>query len=89
MLVNRSGKMDEYECVSRGKLKLKKDSDMKKKKKKKSKSKEKEKMEKVMIEKGDSSSNEAPVRQLTKAEISFRKKQEKMVRFLLEFKNFY
>lgn len=74
--------MDEYECVARGKLKLKKDSEIKKKKKKKSKNKDKEKlMEKVMIEKpeSDSNSNEPPVRQLTKAELSCKKMQEKMV----------
>ncbi|EAT38322.1 AAEL009779-PA [Aedes aegypti] len=77
---------DEYEHVSRGKLKLKSDSDIKKKKKKKSKDKEKlrEKVEKTLEESGTSSReqdrSQAPPsgRVLTKAEESFKKMQEKM-----------
>lgn len=79
---------DEYSHVVRGPLKLKKDSELKKKKKKKSKSKDKEKMEKVMVEKppATDSQKKAPVRQLTKAELAFKKMQEKIVSFLLKVK---
>ncbi|XP_062546695.1 protein FAM32A-like [Armigeres subalbatus] len=77
---------DEYEHVSRGKLKLKSDSEIKKKKKKKSKDKEKlrEKVEKSLEQSGGSSAEQArtqaaPVgRVLTKAEESFKKMQDKM-----------
>lgn len=72
---------DDYAQVARGPLKLKKDSEMKKKKKKKCKSKDKEKMEKVLIDKppAEDSHSKAPVRQLTKAELAFKKMQEKIV----------
>lgn len=84
---------DEYEHVSRGKLKLKSDSEIKKKKKKKSKDKEKlrEKVEKALVEESHGSGSSGiseqgrsqgapPGRVLTKAEESFKKMQEKMVR---------
>lgn len=79
---------DEYEAVARGKLKLKNDSEIKKKKKKKHKNKDKEKFEKGMKESpgNNTISNETIAaaqrsgRQLTKAELSFKKMQEKMVR---------
>lgn len=84
--------MDEYDVVARGKLKLKHnvDSQIKKKKKKKSKNKEKERlMEKQLAEKAQThsdSSNDAPIRQLTKAELAFKKMQEKMVcKILINF----
>lgn len=81
---------DEYQFVSKGKLKLKCDSEIKKKKKKKSKDKEKlrEKVEKSFEQSGGSDSGngqsnhsqqKAPGRVLTKAEESFKKMQEKMV----------
>ncbi|XP_019552154.3 protein FAM32A [Aedes albopictus] len=81
---------DEYEHVSRGKLKLKSDSEIKKKKKKKSKDKEKlrEKVEKALVEESHGSGSSGgeqgrsqgapPGRVLTKAEESFKKMQEKM-----------
>lgn len=72
---------DDYAQVARGPLKLKKDSEIKKKKKKKSKSKDKEKMEKVLIDKppAEETQSKAPVRPLTKAELAFKKMQEKIV----------
>jgi protein FAM32A len=74
--------MSEYECVARGKLKLKSDGEVKKKKKKKDKDKEltKEKIEKVSSETIEiKSPSGSSGRQLTKAEVSFKKMQEKMV----------
>lgn len=71
---------DEYEQVARGKLKLKTDSSKISKKKKKDK-KNREKMERQSEEYNEKIQNipQAPVRQLTKAELSFKKMQEKMV----------
>ncbi|XP_063705653.1 protein FAM32A [Culicoides brevitarsis] len=71
---------DDYAQVARGPLKLKKDSEIKKKKKKKNKSKDKEKMEKVLVDKppAEEQQSKAPVRQLTKAELAFKKMQEKI-----------
>lgn len=77
---------DEYANVSRGKLKLKTDSEIKKKKKKRDKDKEKLKEK---IEKTDAStvvsSPPKDGRQLTKAEKSFKKMQEKMVSKIYAF----
>lgn len=74
---------DEYEHVARGKLKLKTDSSKVSKKKKKKDKKNREQMER---EHETNYSNEklnnipqAPVRTMTKAELSFKKMQEKMV----------
>lgn len=74
---------DEYAKVSRGKLKLKTDCELsKKKKKKKDKHREQEKIANIdrstiEIVQPESSSTQ---RQLTKAEMSFKKMQDKMVR---------
>jgi hypothetical protein len=67
---------DEYAKVARGKLKLKTDGEISKKKKKK-KDKEKERVDKIMAEVGTSK----PASELTKAELSFKKMQDKMVNF--------
>ncbi|XP_055383217.1 protein FAM32A [Condylostylus longicornis] len=80
---------DEYSTVARGKLKLKTDSEnsiKKKKKSKKNKSKEREKIEKALKKDGGEqtfvntpqSESNPSTRQLTKAEVSFKKQQEKM-----------
>ncbi|XP_055526637.1 protein FAM32A [Wyeomyia smithii] len=80
---------DEYQHVSKGKLKLKCDAEIKKKKKKKSKDKEKlrEKLEKTMEQSSGGSSNttsssqgqpQASGRILTKAEAAFKNMQDKM-----------
>lgn len=73
---------DEYAKVARGKLKLKTDGEIsKKKKKKKDKEKERDKIANVdrstveIVPQESSSSG----RKLTKAEISFKKMQDKMV----------
>jgi protein FAM32A len=71
---------DEYALVSKGKLKLKTDSEIKKKNKKK----EMEKIERGAKEELDSIKTTAEerisqTRHLTKAEISYKKMQEKMV----------
>lgn len=78
--------MDEYDCVASGRLKLKTDSDpSKKKKKKKNKQKEKEKLERAVKQLNDEEPTEtrnAPsstASKLTKAEMAFKKGQEKMV----------
>lgn len=68
---------DEYEHVARGKLKLKTDSNKVSKKKKKKDKKEREKLERELEERQHIP--QAPVRQMTKAELSFKKMQEKMV----------
>lgn len=82
---------DDYENVSRGKLKLKIDCDVsKKKKKKKSKDKDKEK-EKIANVDNDTIQITTPEGsktselKFTKAELSFKKMQEKMVRKKLIF----
>lgn len=69
---------DEYEHVARGKLKLKTDSSKISKKKKKKDKKEREKLERELEERQHIP--QAPARQMTKAELSFKKMQEKMVR---------
>lgn len=76
---------DEYALVSKGKLKLKTDSEIKKKKKKKSKKSDKEKLERGAQEELESiktafDEHKSQARQLTKAELSYKKMQEKMVR---------
>lgn len=71
---------DEYEQVARGKLKLKTDSNKvskKHKKHKKNKEKEHEKLEREHEKLKNA--QQAPGRQMTKAELSFKKMQEKMV----------
>lgn len=72
---------DEYAKVSRGKLKLKTDSEIFKKKKKKSKKTKDD--DRVIVDKDtvEIASQEASSsgRSLTKAEISFKKMQDKMV----------
>lgn len=67
------GEEDEYACVNKTKLKIKDESGIKKKKKKKSISKE----TKEVIEKGIKQQVNQDKR--TKAEIAFKKMQEKMV----------
>lgn len=75
---------DEYAKVSRGKLKLKTDGEISKKKKKK---RDKEK-EREMVSNFDpstvqvSESTASSERKLTKAEESFKKMQDKMVRII-------
>lgn len=74
---------DEYEQVARGKLKLKTDSNKISKKKKKDK-KNREKLEREHEhhqhnEKLNGIQSSAPGRTMTKAELSFKKMQEKMV----------
>lgn len=80
---------DEYEHVARSKLKLKTDSNKISKKKKKDK-KKREKLERELDqeqhynrEKIDNAP-QAPVRSMTKAELSFKKMQEKMVNIQCE-----
>lgn len=72
---------DEYEQVARGKLKLKSDSSKISKKNKKKEKKNREKMEREAYEYNEQMKNsqQEPVRQFTKAELSFKKMQEKMV----------
>lgn len=72
---------DEYEQVARGKLKLKSDSSKISKKSKKKEKKNREKMEREAYEYNEQMKNsqQEPVRQFTKAELSFKKMQEKMV----------
>jgi hypothetical protein len=76
---------DEYENVSRGKLKLKIDCEIsKKKKKKKNKDKDKEKekisnVDKDTIQINSSEGSNKSQLMYTKAELSFKKMQEKMV----------
>lgn len=74
---------DEYEHVARGKLKLKTDSSKVSKKKKKKDKKNREQMEREHeTNYSDEKLNnipQAPVRTMTKAELSFKKMQEKMV----------
>jgi protein FAM32A len=71
---------DEYAKVSRGKLKLKTDGEIsKKKKKKKDKDREREavaNIDRETIQVNEPTSSE---RKLTKAEMSFKKMQDKMV----------
>lgn len=69
---------DEYEQVARGKLKLKTDSSKISKKKKKDK-KNREKLERELEKEKQNNASQAPARQMTKAELSFKKMQEKMV----------
>lgn len=69
---------DEYEQVARGKLKLKTDSNKVSKKKKKKDKKNREKLERELEER-QNTTQQAPARQMTKAELSFKKMQEKMV----------
>lgn len=78
---------DEYDNVERGKLKLKTDSGkVSKKHKKHKKSKKDDRMENPSREKDSSNYTyeeripKPPERQLTKAEISFKQQQTKMVR---------
>lgn len=82
--------MSDYDCVARGKLKLKSDGEIKKKKKKKDKDKEKikEKIEKVSSDTIEIKSPSSSGRQLTKAEISFKKMQEKMVSYCIQLIRF-
>lgn len=70
---------DDYEHVARGKLKLKTDSNKVSKKKKKQDKKERAKLEHEY----ETMKNlpQPPERQMTKAELSFKKMQEKMVSF--------
>lgn len=77
---------DEYENVARGKLKLRiTDSDIskKKKKKKKNKKKEQERLERGVQQINDEEQEVRPATfsasKMTKAEIAFKKQQEKMV----------
>lgn len=74
---------DEYAKVSRGKLKLKTDGEIsKKKKKKKDKEKEREMIanaDSSTIQVGEQSNDNTSTRKLTKAEMSFKKMQDKMV----------
>lgn len=86
---------DEYDNVARGKLKLKTDSGKVSKKHKKSKkSKKDDRMENPSREKDSNSYTyeervpRPPERQLTKAEISFKKQQTKMVRKIISSYNF-
>ncbi|KAG4079935.1 hypothetical protein HA402_006247 [Bradysia odoriphaga] len=74
---------DEYALVSRGKLKLKTDSEIKKKKSKKHNKKEKGKIERGAQEELESikttaEEHHSQTRHLTKAEVSYKKMQEKM-----------
>lgn len=79
---------DEYDCVARGKLKLKTDSE--KKKKRKDKKKNKEKLERGVQQMSDELlesryAEPAPTTsKMTKAELAFKKGQEKMVRIFIE-----
>lgn len=71
---------DEYAKVARGKLKLKTDGEMsKKKKKKKDKEKERDKVANIDRSTVEIVPQESTGRKLTKAEISFKKMQDKMV----------
>lgn len=82
---------DEYENVSRGKLKLRiTDSDISKKKKKKNKKNKKKEQER--LERGVQQTNDEEQEarqatssgsQMTKAEVAFKKQQEKMVSALV------
>lgn len=77
---------DEYAKVSRGKLKLKTDGEIsKKKKKKKDKEKEREKIansDSSTIQINSEQESSSTTRKLTKAEMSFKKMQDKMVSYL-------
>lgn len=84
---------DEYEQVARGKLKLKSDSSkVSKKKKKDKKNREKLEREHENHQHKDKSngtpSAAAPGRTMTKAELSFKKMQEKMVCVFKKNQNF-
>ena len=71
---------DEYDHVSRGKLKLKTDGEIKKKKKKKKDKQLKDEIKNTSSECVEIASGSSGFeRPLTKAEISFKKMQEKMV----------
>lgn len=78
---------DEYDCVARGKLKLKTDSE--KKKKKKDKKKDKQKLERGAQQMSEEflesryAEPAAPASKMTKAELAFKKGQEKMVRITI------
>lgn len=75
---------DEYDFVAKGKLKLKTDSNIsKKKKKKKNKKKDQEKLEKGAQQMSDEGTRPAipSAPKMTKAEIAFKKGQEKMVSY--------
>lgn len=79
---------DEYEKVARGKLKLKTDGEIsKKKKKKRDKEKELEKVAYVDPSTVQIAEPSAYERKLTKAEQSFKKMQDKMVRFRTSLPN--
>lgn len=67
---------DEYEHVARGKLKLKTDSNKVSKKNKKKDKKERKQLEREHEQMKNMA--QAPARQMTKAELSFKKMQEKM-----------
>lgn len=70
---------DEYASVSRGRLKLKTDSEIsKKKKKKKSKDKEREMIEKTSTETIQIVPTSSESARYTKAELAFKKQQEKI-----------
>lgn len=71
---------DEYDQVARGKLRLKTDSSKVSKKKKKKDKKQREQLERELEERQKNS--QASARQMTKAEQSFKKMQDKMVTFL-------
>lgn len=72
---------DEYAKVARGKLKLKTDGEIsKKKKKRKDKDQEREAVANIDRETIQISESAASERKLTKAELSFKKMQDKMVR---------
>lgn len=70
---------DEYDLVARGKLKLKTDSE--KKKKKKDKKKEREQLERGVKESIEETRDNGKSNglKMTKAEMAFKKQQEKMV----------
>jgi protein FAM32A len=70
---------DEYAKVSRGKLKLKTDEISKKKKKKKEKDRERDAVANIDRETIQVNKPSSSERKLTKAEMSFKKMQDKMV----------
>lgn len=70
---------DAYDHVARGKLQLKTDSSKISKKKKKKDKKNREKLELELEQEKQNNTTQASARQMTKAEQSFKKMQEKMV----------
>lgn len=69
---------DEYAQYTKGKLKLKTDSEISKKKKKKKKSSKKDEEEKIANTSKDTIQIRADEERYTKAELSYKKMQEKM-----------